>query len=241
MTRTRSLALFLALAPLALGSKCGPDETPVDDGPTDVTPPEVRLQVVSVDPAHGAIMTPWAAELYGAEFQQGAKVRIGDAVASRAEWQNENTLGITVPALPEGVYDVTVTNPDGEQAVLRRGVQVAGDASGAACRHMVVYFEFDSPDLRSDALSLLGAQAGCLQQARGTVRIEGHCDERGTTDYNLSLGERRAYSVQRFLTQQGISPSRLSTVSFGEERPAARGHDESAWQQNRRVEIFLQD
>jgi peptidoglycan-associated lipoprotein len=125
--------------------------------------------------------------------------------------------------------------------VLRRGLTISGDALGASCRKLVVYFDYNSYDLTAQSVSVLGGQTSCLRSARGNLRIEGHCDERGTTEYNLSLGDRRAQAVQRWLVGQGISPARISAVSYGEERPAARGHDEAAWSQNRRVEITLKD
>ncbi|MFH1465521.1 MAG: OmpA family protein [Pseudomonadota bacterium] len=125
--------------------------------------------------------------------------------------------------------------------MLRRGVTISGELIGASCRHLVVYFDFNSYDITGAGLGVLSGQSACLRGARGNLRVEGNCDERGTTEYNLSLGDRRAQAVQRWLVGQGISPARISTVSYGEERPAARGHDEAAWSQNRRVEIFLQD
>ena len=69
------------------------------------------------------------------------------------------------------------------------------------------------------------------------MQVEGHADERGTTDYNLALGQRRADTVKRHLVAKGVSPSRLATRSMGEERPVSRGHDEGAWSKNRRVEL----
>jgi peptidoglycan-associated lipoprotein len=71
------------------------------------------------------------------------------------------------------------------------------------------------------------------------VQVEGHCDERGSIEYNLALGERRAQSVKNYLTQLGIEASRLSTISYGEEKPAVDGHDEAAWEKNRRAEFTL--
>jgi peptidoglycan-associated lipoprotein len=243
MSRFRTRSVFLVLLPVLLGAKkCKEDTVDPDDlVPTDLVPPEVTLQVISIDPAQGTTDTPFAAQVFGAEFDEGAKVRIGNKVAPSVDFQSENSLGITVPAMPSGVYDLTVTNPDGERAVLRRGVSISGAAIGASCRHLVVYFDFDSSEVAASAANVLDAQADCLRSSRGELRIEGHCDERGTTEYNIALGERRAHAVQRLLVSQGVAPSRISTVSYGEERPAVRGGDEQAWQQNRRAEIILQD
>ena len=243
MSRLRVLLALLMVLPFLLASKgCKNDEVDPDDlVPTDLVPPDVSLQVISIDPAFGTAATPFAAQIYGAEFQQGAQVRVGNKPSPKVGFVNENTLSVTVPAMAEGAYDVTVTNPDGHKAVLRRGVSISGDAVGESCRHVALYFDFDSAELRSDSLAILGAQADCLRSSRGTVRVEGHCDERGTTEYNIALGDRRAHGVQRYLVSQGVSPGRVTAVSYGEERPAARGGDESAWAQNRRVEIRLQD
>ncbi len=243
MSRLRVLLAILLVLPLLLGSKgCKPDVVDPDDlDPTDLVPPEVTLQVISIDPAHGVVDTPFAAQIYGAEFSPGAQVRIGNKPSPKVDFVSENSLSVTVPAMAEGAYDVTVSNPDGVKAVLRRGVSFSGDSLGASCRHLVVQFDYNSSELRADSASTLSAQADCLRSSRGNVRIEGHCDERGTTEYNIALGERRAFTVQRYLVSQGVSPGRVSTVSYGEERPVVRGGGEDAWQQNRRAEIQLQD
>ena len=107
-----------------------------------------------------------------------------------------------------------------------------------ALRLSAVYFEFDRYDLRDDARATLGANGKSLQDnASVNIRIEGHCDERGTTEYNLALGEKRAKAAYDYLVSYGIPASRLSTVSYGEERPADPGHDEMAWAKNRRAEF----
>ena len=98
-----------------------------------------------------------------------------------------------------------------------------------------VFFGYDSSDLDSDALELLQDQVAWLKQNSGvSVTIEGHCDERGTREYNLALGEKRAQAVKNYLIGLGISPDRLSTFSYGKERPAVVGSNDGAWAQNRR-------
>jgi peptidoglycan-associated lipoprotein len=99
-----------------------------------------------------------------------------------------------------------------------------------------VFFEYDSNDLTAEAMDALMFDASYIMSNHGfRVLLEGHCDERGTIDYNLALGERRAQAVLDYLVNYGISASRLETVSYGKERPFAYGSDESAWAQNRRV------
>ena len=98
-----------------------------------------------------------------------------------------------------------------------------------------VFFNYDSSDLDSDAQELLQDQVVWLKQYSDTsVIIEGHCDERGTREYNLALGEKRAQSVKNYLISLGISSDRVSTISYGKERPAVIGSNDGAWSQNRR-------
>lgn len=105
-----------------------------------------------------------------------------------------------------------------------------------------VYFNFDDATLNSDARQVLKQKVAWLRENPGTsALIEGHCDERGTEEYNIALGQRRAQSVKTFLVNAGISASRLSTISYGEERPVDFGKNESAWAKNRRAHFKLQN
>jgi len=101
----------------------------------------------------------------------------------------------------------------------------------------VVYFEFDKYDLTAESRAVLLAHADKLKGASVAVRLEGHADERGSREYNMALGEKRANAVRDFLVTQGVSGASLETVSFGEEQPAVVGSDDASWAQNRRVEI----
>ncbi len=97
-----------------------------------------------------------------------------------------------------------------------------------------VYFDLDQYAVRADAQPVLAAQAAWLNRYPAVrVRIEGNCDERGTAEYNLALGARRANSVQEFLVGHGVDPSRISTISYGKEKPIDPGEGEEAWQHNR--------
>ncbi len=98
-----------------------------------------------------------------------------------------------------------------------------------------VFFGYDSSDLDSDALELLQDQVAWLKQNSDvSITIEGHCDERGTREYNLALGEKRAQAVKNYLVGLGVNPDRVSTISYGKERPAVVGSNDGAWAQNRR-------
>jgi peptidoglycan-associated lipoprotein len=103
-----------------------------------------------------------------------------------------------------------------------------------------VFFALDSSELSTEAQHTLDRQAAWLKQyANVKVTVEGHCDERGTREYNLALGERRAAAAKKYLAGVGIAANRISTISYGKERPAVIGSDESAWSQNRRSVTVL--
>ncbi|RYZ82194.1 MAG: peptidoglycan-associated lipoprotein Pal [Proteobacteria bacterium] len=101
----------------------------------------------------------------------------------------------------------------------------------------VVYFDLDKYDLTPEARSILLANAEKLKGSSASVRLEGHADERGSREYNMALGEKRAKAARDFLVLQGVKAASLEVVSYGEERPVATGHDETSFSQNRRVEI----
>ncbi len=101
-----------------------------------------------------------------------------------------------------------------------------------------VYFDFDSAKISDESLTLLEVHGNFIaSNGNVSVRLEGHTDERGSREYNIALGDRRAQSVRRVLLFQGASVDQLDTISYGEEQPAMLGHDETAWGKNRRVEI----
>ena len=105
---------------------------------------------------------------------------------------------------------------------------------------MTVYFDFDKYDLRSDTKEGLDNNYELMNKfPNAIIKIEGHCDERGTIEYNLSLGEKRAKAAMDYITGLGIDPSRLSIISYGKEQPVDPGHDEVAWQKNRRCEFRI--
>lgn len=127
----------------------------------------------------------------------------------------------------------------GEVRPLPGGEGAGGEAAGAAAAaDRVVYFDYDSSEIRPEYAELVAAQARRLVASPGTrVRLEGHTDERGAREYNIALGERRAQAVRRALLLQGVAESQIVTVSYGEERPAAEGAEEAAYAKNRRVEF----
>ncbi len=142
--------------------------------------------------------------------------------------------------------DEEAMKPMGEEGIseqeleeARRKVAELRQRDGAALA--TVYFEFNDFSLSGQAKAILAQNAAWLMNnAQRDVIIEGHCDERGTDEYNVALGERRANSVKRYLISLGVNGAQLSTISFGEERPALQGHTEESWAKNRRAEFVLQ-
>ncbi|HEY7471442.1 MAG TPA: peptidoglycan-associated lipoprotein Pal [Gemmatimonadota bacterium] len=131
---------------------------------------------------------------------------------------------------------------DADAEAARRAEEEARRAREAAYSSIQapIYFDFDRSDLREDARQTLQAKAEALRQFPDIrIRIEGHCDERGTVEYNLALGERRADAARAYLVDLGIDPDRMTTISYGEERPAVEGQNEGAWSQNRRDEFVV--
>jgi peptidoglycan-associated lipoprotein len=132
----------------------------------------------------------------------------------------------------------------GQEMKPGEGVTAGGAAAlspgGAAVFDKKVYFDFDRFDLTPDAMGALGELAAFLKANAGMqVRIEGNCDERGTNEYNLALGERRAKAAYDYLVSQGIEASRLATISYGEEKPVDPSQTEEAWAKNRRDEFVI--
>jgi peptidoglycan-associated lipoprotein len=108
----------------------------------------------------------------------------------------------------------------------------------ATIQREVVYFDFDQSDVKSEFYRTIKANADYMAlEPTAKVTLKGHCDERGTREYNVALGERRANAVKRALVAEGVSPSRINVISYGEESPAVEGHSEAAWAKNRRAEF----
>ncbi|MEN8688374.1 MAG: peptidoglycan-associated lipoprotein Pal [Desulfuromonadales bacterium] len=153
----------------------------------------------------------------------------------------------TPPATQEGMQEGMVDQADMSQQADAKGAADAGQDTMrsepvpshvdlAAMKN--IYFEFDQFTLSADARKTLAENAEYLKANSGTqVVIEGHCDERGSDEYNLALGESRALAAKNYLVSLGISTRQLSVISYGEEKPAAMGSNEAAWAKNRRAEF----
>jgi len=143
-----------------------------------------------------------------------------------------------IEALPEGEYPATY------DIVIGEGEWEAPEAvsDDDAAIYQTIYFDYDKSNIKPEFRATLEDIAADLKaNRRRYVRAVGHCDERGTNEYNFGLGERRAESVRAYLAALGISPGRIRTLSKGEEEPIDPGHTEAAWARNRRVEFFIAD
>jgi peptidoglycan-associated lipoprotein len=140
---------------------------------------------------------------------------------------------------------VSAANPNAQSngvATVNAGSSTSSNGAlgpdGPLGSQRVIYFDFDSSDIRNEYVDVIAAHGRFLAANSAVrVRLEGHTDERGSREYNIGLGERRAQTVRRALALQGVQESQITTVSYGEERPAASGSDENAYSKNRRVEI----
>jgi peptidoglycan-associated lipoprotein len=187
--------------------------------------------------------------------------------ATTLSWSSTNATQLTIapdvgPVAPEGstkvtpgdstTYTITASGPGGSADASVR-VTVAAPPppppaapAGPSIDELFLkevrdaYFDLDKADLRPDAREALSKTADFLKNYPSVkVNIEGHCDERGSTEYNLALGDRRAAAVKQFLVSQGISADRMSTVSFGKEKPFCMESNETCWQQNRRGHFVM--
>jgi peptidoglycan-associated lipoprotein len=156
------------------------------------------------------------------------------------------TRGTIAQPPTDGAYGAEPTAPgEGETAGLEEGGQFQLDPlqdPDSPLAQRIIYFDYDSDQVKADSLETVNAHGRYLatNPAR-KVRLEGHGDERGSREYNLALGERRAQSVSRLLQLQGVLNDQVEIISYGEELPAAPGHDEQSWALNRRVEIVYGD
>jgi peptidoglycan-associated lipoprotein len=162
------------------------------------------------------------------------------------------TVGPTAAAMPGAPTPASPGTTPGETPVTRPATpgetpvqpKPAGPAAAAvpgASPLKDVFFDYDKAALRDDQKAALNENIGWLKGNAGAkALIEGHCDERGTAEYNLGLGERRAKTVKDYLIAAGIAADRISTISYGKERPFVLGHDESAWKWNRRSHFVIQ-
>ncbi|GAM08544.1 peptidoglycan-associated lipoprotein [Geobacter sp. OR-1] len=145
-------------------------------------------------------------------------------------------------AAKQAVQEEKIASPAIKESPVAKD-EASASAAAAQANGLLktVYYDFDSAILTSSARDTLSANASVLlkKQTGLKIQVEGHCDERGSAEYNLALGERRAKSAMNYLMTLGVPASRLSTISYGKEKPADPGHDEAAWAKNRRAEFVV--
>ncbi|WP_298143833.1 peptidoglycan-associated lipoprotein Pal [uncultured Acinetobacter sp.] len=147
-------------------------------------------------------------------------------------------LSNTTPSISVDTQGLSEDAALAAQSLTGASAKGVTEANKAFLAKRVVHFDYDSSELSSTDLQTLQAHAQFLMaNANSRVALTGHTDERGTREYNMALGERRAKAVESFLVTTGVSPTQLEAVSYGKEMPVATGHTEAAWKENRRVEI----
>ena len=248
MQRKRQVALIILsvfLALFAVGCKKEPPPPPPPPPPPEAAPPPARptasltAEPSSIERGKSATLKWSSTNATSASLNQGiGSVRVN---GSREVFPTQTTT-----------YTLTVKGQGGEAAATATvTVRVPpppppppppkpefSDAISSAVRD--AYFDYDKSDIRSDAAATLRSNASALKRlfndyASGRVVVEGHCDERGTNEYNLALGDQRATAARDNLVNQGVPAGKLTTISYGEERPQCTASDESCWQRNRRA------
>ncbi|MEE2827896.1 MAG: OmpA family protein [Myxococcota bacterium] len=229
----------LLLAGLALLSACPkqqqPDKTPEPPGPA--------VQIDSITPRSTTEGEAVTVTMSGHGFLEGSEVYLGAARARGVDVYSGSELTFrAAETLASGSYDVRIVTPGGDQGTAPVSFVVEPRPEETSdCSLQIVYFDFSESQLTSDTREALSNNAQCIQdQKLQSVRLEGHADERGSTLFNLSLGEERAESVRDYLVDLGADRAVFSIVSYGEERPAVRGFSEESWSKNRRVEFAIQ-
>ena len=242
-------ALFL-MTPIFFAANCkDPCKKPflnedkcnaLDKEIVDIILPTAELRVTDFQPSEVDAGISFDAIVTGKGFEAGAMVQIGEKTYS-TEFVSATELAISVNPMNKGTFNVTVTNPTELKHTLFDALQVGLSSQTAErCESLVVYFDLNKDRLTPESEKQIFESSACWLRTNAKLVVEGHCDERGTTEYNIALGQRRADSVQRFLLSQGLQKNNLKSVSHGEEKPAVRGQSEAAYSKNRRVEISVQ-
>lgn len=204
-----------------------------------VGPAIVIDDVSPSETVHGVGVT---VHLQGSGFVEGSVVELGGVKARGVDVIDDAELSFRVgESQSVGRHDIKVITPDGDVA-LRTGAFLvkAPPSSAVECSLTTIRFDFNETSLTDSARDSLAKNAECLEAQAGlNVQLVGHADERGSTLYNLSLGQRRADSVRQYLVNLGVQSDRLATLSYGEERPEVSGQNEQAWAMNRRVEFVV--
>ena len=168
--------------------------------------------------------------------------RTGTGPGTGGTLGNDGTTGRTLPTDGTTGSGLTTTTPINPEDASKPGGRPSGDLAENATlfKDDSVLFDYDRATVKASERPKLDRISTYLKSKPNVfLRVEGNCDERGTEDYNRSLGERRALSAREYLVNSGIAPERITTVTYGEDKPADMGHDESAWAKNRRADFIV--
>lgn len=219
------------------GTASGSDVAIVEAGPAAQTGPAARTGVEAA-PARDT-STPDAMSTQGMRSTDIAES--GQAGGAKTQPGTMETHPMPAHLAGGGQKAGEGMHGGGKEGASSMGVGMDLNSPGSLLSKRVIYFDYDSSALRDEFRDLLEAHATYLKAHQSNkVLLQGHADERGSREYNLALGQRRAEGVQQALALLGVDPTQMEAVSLGEEKPAAEGHDESAWSLNRRTEILYQ-
>jgi len=168
---------------------------------------------------------------------------VGETAAAENTAENGGEAEVTSTAIDENKAETGASTgqPESLDATGNDAASPVALEGRTSAPFVPVYFDFDSSNIRPDQVAGIEANATALKDKPGaTIRIEGNCDERGTSEYNMALGQRRAQSAKRYLENLGVDSSRMNTISYGEEKPINHGHDELSWSQNRRDDFVIE-
>lgn len=204
------------------------------------------LGITAVVPNKAANNGSVLVDIQGSNFTNGLQIKLvgkqGEITGSNVKTENETKAScfFDLNGRQAGQYRVVLTNPDGQSITIENGFEVEDFKPAHISRILKpIFFNFDSAVIRDDQIEILNQNLAYLKENTGLfVILGGHADERGSQKYNLELTAKRAKAVQDYLVKQGIGKERIIIYAYGKEHPAQKGHDETAWQYNRRVDIL---
>ena len=239
--------IFLLMATLGgCRKKVTGNEKEIEKKGIEPTPVTSKVRLLEVVPYTVEVGVSTDVTITGSGFKSGASLYLNDGTTplGNISFHSSSVLEASVPALNPGIYDLRIENPDGATHVLYGALTAQANTTAQTlsekCKNITFYFETGRSNLSEKGLAVLNDYVSCFSN-NYHYRIEGHCDDRGTTEYNISLGHRRANVIQRYLLTKGVLSEKITTVSYGEERPVSNGHSEEHWAKNRRAVILIGD
>ena len=221
----------------------------VEDLPKPVTK-AVKPAIEGIDPNKGFNNGMILTKISGSNFEPGSTVKLSRNGQPEIPGLNIKVVDsaqiscfFDINGKPEGEYDLEVTSPSRQKAILENGFTVEHFTPNSLELNKslkAVYFDLNKAELRRDQFSSLDADLAILKKYSTLyILLGGHADERGTIEYNLDLSERRATAIKKYLLEKGIAPKRITIYAYGKEFPFKKGHNESSWWQNRRVDVMV--